>query len=160
MKILHICKLGYEGAGNAASRHSEAFKRKGIKSKMLVLRGKADDIVVNTTIRCKIRNLISKIFSHVIGYPQYVWHYMLGNYGLNNIEDVKCADIVYIHWINDFIGYKDIKWLLTNKKKVVWFLHDMWPLTGGCHHAFDCKGYTDKCVHCPQIRFLKSTQIL
>lgn len=22
-------------------------------------------------------------------------------------------------------------------------MHDMWPLTGGCHHAFDCTKYLE-----------------
>lgn len=160
MKILHICKLGFEGAGNAASRHSEALKRKGIESKLLVLRGNADDVVVATNIGCKIRNFISKVFVHTIGHPQYVWHYMVGSYGLANNETVKNAEIVYIHWINDFIGYKDITWLLKHKKKVVWFLHDMWPMTGGCHHSLGCSGYTNKCADCPQLRFFKSLALI
>jgi len=35
---------------------------------------------------------------------------------------------------------------------VVWTLHDMNPFTGGCHHSFDCVGYTGGCSACPAVR--------
>jgi glycosyltransferase involved in cell wall biosynthesis len=28
-------------------------------------------------------------------------------------------------------------------------MHDMWPVTGGCHHSFDCVKYRSKCINCP-----------
>lgn len=156
MKILHICRLGTEGAGNAAFRHSEALKRAGYNSKLLVLKGSSKEVVLGLNFQNKAKAFISKVFNHVIGYPKYVWHYMYGNYGLWKLNIIKQADIVYIHWINDFLGYKDIGYLLSTKKIVVWFLHDMWPVTGGCHYSLDCINYKGECKSCPQLKRLKN----
>jgi glycosyltransferase involved in cell wall biosynthesis len=35
---------------------------------------------------------------------------------------------------------------------IVWTLHDMGPLTGGCHHAYGCTRYEAGCGSCPQLR--------
>lgn len=152
MKILHICRLGTEGAGNAAFRHSEALERAGYDSKLMALKGNSEEVVLGIRISDKIKLFFTKVFNHVIGYPQFVWHYMAGNYGLWKLDIVKQADIVYIHWINDFLGYKDIVYLLRTRKRVVWFLHDMWPITGGCHYALSCNNYKNRCKSCPQLK--------
>ena len=28
-------------------------------------------------------------------------------------------------------------------------MHDMWAITGGCHHSFDCENYKSGCIYCP-----------
>ena len=43
----------------------------------------------------------------------------------------------------------DVERILKLGRPVFWFMHDMWPLTGGCHHAFDCTKYLEKCIDCP-----------
>jgi hypothetical protein len=35
--------------------------------------------------------------------------------------------------------------------KIVWTLHDMFPFTGGCHHALDCNRFQKSCSNCPQV---------
>lgn len=156
MKILHLCKLGFDGAGNAAFRHSEALERAGYDSKLMALKGTPKEIILGINSKDKFKEFITKVLSHLIGYPKYVWHYMFGNYKIWKLKEVQDADIVYIHWINDFLGYKDIAYLLNNKKKVVWFMHDMWPITGGCHYSLSCNNYKFKCGNCPQLRLLKN----
>lgn len=37
-------------------------------------------------------------------------------------------------------------------KPIVWTMRDMWPLTGGCHYAMDCRRYTLGCGQCPQLQ--------
>jgi len=37
------------------------------------------------------------------------------------------------------------------KAKVFWWGLDMSPLTGGCHYAWDCIGYTKDCANCPAV---------
>lgn len=34
---------------------------------------------------------------------------------------------------------------------VFWYMMDMAPMTGGCHYAWDCTGFTDSCGTCPGI---------
>lgn len=61
-------------------------------------------------------------------------------------------DITIILFAKGFINIKNIYELqkYTNSK-IFWLMYDMAPLTGGCHYAFDCKGYLHKCGNCPGI---------
>lgn len=36
-------------------------------------------------------------------------------------------------------------------------MHDMWPITGGCHHALTCKKYTNHCQKCPMSHYRKGS---
>jgi len=57
------------------------------------------------------------------------------------------ADIIHLHWITKaFLGIADIPRL---NAPLVWTLHDMWPMTGGCHYDLGCGRYTDACGRCP-----------
>jgi glycosyltransferase involved in cell wall biosynthesis len=35
----------------------------------------------------------------------------------------------------------------------------MWPFTGGCHHAGDCRGFITGCENCPQVRKAFNTKV-
>lgn len=62
---------------------------------------------------------------------------------------MKESDIIYLHWINGgFLSSKNIEEILKLGKPVFWFMHDMFPITGGCHHSFECMQYEDECRHC------------
>jgi glycosyltransferase involved in cell wall biosynthesis len=66
---------------------------------------------------------------------------------------VKEADIIHLQWINGgFLSLRSLDELLNLGKPVVWTFHDMWPLTGGCHHALTCDSYTRQCGHCPYLK--------
>ncbi|MBK7121987.1 MAG: hypothetical protein IPH68_03760 [Chitinophagaceae bacterium] len=70
---------------------------------------------------------------------------------VSGLDEVKNADIIYIHWVlNGFFNYNSIKQLARLNKPVIIFLHDMWNITGGCHHSFTCEKYkTTGCNNCP-----------
>lgn len=71
---------------------------------------------------------------------------------IHNLPLVQEADIIYIHWINGgFLTVKEIESILKLGKPTFIFLHDMWLLTGGCHHAFSCQKYYSLCNECPTI---------
>lgn len=70
---------------------------------------------------------------------------------------LKKADIIHLHWIN--AGFFRLEELRNIQKPIVWTLRDMWPLTGGCHHALDCERYKDACGSCPQLQSLIATDV-
>lgn len=73
-----------------------------------------------------------------------------GFVGTNIIQHpwYRDADIIHLHWINNFISIKEISRI---DKPIVWTLRDMWPLTGGCHYSLDCKRYKIGCGKCPAL---------
>ncbi len=61
------------------------------------------------------------------------------------------ADILQLHWVSFFIDYPSFFNSLPKQTPVVWTLHDMNPLTGGCHYHAGCQQFRSGCGHCPQL---------
>jgi glycosyltransferase involved in cell wall biosynthesis len=72
----------------------------------------------------------------------------LGNFSLEQIED---ADVVNLHWIPGQISLKHLAKIMNVAKSVVWTLHDMWPITGGCHYSGSCQEFQNSCSSCPAV---------
>ncbi|NEW83315.1 MAG: hypothetical protein GZ094_13235, partial [Mariniphaga sp.] len=61
-------------------------------------------------------------------------------------------DIIIIMHVKDFINVKNIyEFYEITHAPVYWLMYDMAPLTGGCHYAWECKGYQKNCGKCPAI---------
>ena len=65
------------------------------------------------------------------------------------------ADIINLHWISSFVDYHLFFTPERTDVPVVWTLHDMNPLTGGCHFDDGCDRFKTHCGACP---LLGSTQ--
>ncbi len=81
--------------------------------------------------------------------------FSLANTGerLTRNRHVMEADVIHLHWINaGFLSLRSLGELLQMGKPVVWTFHDMWPFTGGCHYALDCREYTRECGTCPYLK--------
>jgi glycosyltransferase involved in cell wall biosynthesis len=62
-------------------------------------------------------------------------------------------DYIILYFLDDFLVSKNIYELYTiTKAKIYWYLMDMGPLTGGCHYAWDCDGFTKTCGCCPCLK--------
>lgn len=61
------------------------------------------------------------------------------------------ADILQLHWVSFFIDYPSFFNSLPSKTPIVWTLHDMNPLTGGCHYHGGCQQFRTGCGNCPQL---------
>lgn len=62
------------------------------------------------------------------------------------------ADVFNIHWIPSVLELSNLQAL---KKPLVLTLHDVWPLTGGCHCNLNCVNWTNGCFECPQNSILE-----
>ncbi|MBQ9219084.1 MAG: glycosyltransferase [Muribaculaceae bacterium] len=63
---------------------------------------------------------------------------------------VREADALLLGWTNQgMLSLHGIERLAQLGKPIVWTLHDMWPCTGVCHHAYECRGYLNQCAECP-----------
>ncbi|MDE6417536.1 MAG: glycosyltransferase [Duncaniella sp.] len=72
------------------------------------------------------------------------------SHGISSHPWVKEADIVCLNWINQgLMGVKDLLKLHREGKKLVWTMHDMWSMTGICHHSYECDRYEQECGDCP-----------
>lgn len=150
MKILHINysdKSG--GAGIAAYRHNEAMNRIGLNSNMLVVLKMTRDNTIYVLRKNRVQlqvldNLYNFLHSFVIRRfkPRADFCYALFGHRVDKHPLVQQADAIYLHWINaSTLSIHGIERLLKTGKPIFWYMHDMYPLTGGCHHAFQCTKY-------------------
>lgn len=76
---------------------------------------------------------------------------------------VKDADAVILNWVNQgMLSLKGIADICRTVPAVAWTMHDMWPMTGVCHHAGTCTRYErgSSCGNCPLIRSGRSARDL
>lgn len=65
---------------------------------------------------------------------------------------VREADIVCLNWVNQgMVSLEGVRRLIAAGKPVVWTMHDLWCMTGICHHPGDCRHFEKECGDC---RFL------
>lgn len=156
MKVVHINesdRLG--GAAIAAYRLHKEMLNYGIDSKMLVQNKYSigDNTVENIS---KIDNRFLSAFRSVlerktIKYKNGKGLFSQMKFGRDITKNLsfKESDVVYLHWVNNgFISYKVLEKILRTNKLVIWFMHDMFPITGGCHHSFECMNYKNNCLKC------------
>lgn len=149
MKVLHISTIDVGGAFGAARRLHEALLLKGIESKIL-LRTKLNksgvgDEVFNNAISAgisKLKNACNMLYA-----SGDISRDILGT-DISNHPMVKDADIIVLHWINSFLTPREIRKLYALGKPILWFMHDMWLFTGGCHVDGYCGRYEYGCGNC------------
>ena len=158
MKIVHITTSNSGGgAAIAVMRHSEALCRKGYASVVLSEKGVAQNgcrILGYSKIQ---RYCDAILFRFIKAFKKkgITWNLLLFGKSIIREKEVVEADVVILHYINEFLSYKAIDELLASGKRIVWYMHDMWSMTGGCHYALDCNGYIKECEHCTQLSHCK-----
>lgn len=67
------------------------------------------------------------------------------------------SEIIHLHWIGN--GFIPITSLCQFNKPIVWTMHDMWTITGGCHVIGSCDNFETYCGKCPQIKSNKKNDL-
>jgi glycosyltransferase involved in cell wall biosynthesis len=165
MKILHISTYPSGGATKAGYRLHKGLLKNGIDSSFLFLHGNTNrdknefgymdeaspSSIQRVGLRIKERIVFQKHAKHLVGRPKHFEMFSEAGspYRIHNLEIVKQADIIVLHWVNSFLDY--LSFFGNIDKPVVWVLHDMNPFTGGCHYAGSCDKFTASCQVCPQL---------
>ncbi len=160
MKIVHLStsdKIG--GAALAAKRLNDAFNQANVTSKLIVLNQHnahhKDIISIAKGKKKNLSKLKLKVFETIkrgLLKPNYTLSLGWCGYDLYKTKELQEADVIYIHWTG--LGYLSIQGLariLDLNKPTYIFMHDMWFITGGCHHSFECNLYKSYCSKCPNI---------
>ncbi len=158
IKAVHIGTTDEGGAYGAMVRISRCMEDEGLDSGIL-LRNKRNDSSEGRAMCTGYRRFASKVrnsINLVLSFDRIQTDY-LGE-SIINEKEIKEADIIFLHWTNSFLSYKSVRELKKLGKPVVWVMHDMWLMTGGCHYDNYCEGYMSGCRDCPYTkkRHLKS----
>lgn len=146
-------------AGNACFRLHTAMKRLKIDSNVLNIQSSIKRNNVYCLKQKRLYSIATRIYRHYIYKwnrkklkPSSYFYSSLPKFGpsLHNSNLVKESDVIYFHWIAGCcLQLSEIEKIASTGKLIIFFLHDMWDFTGGCHHSFDCKGYETGCQTCP-----------
>ena len=158
IKVVHL-QNSMKSAGSAALRLHNSFIEYGINSNIVSL---FTDKLKDDKIKYlnKKARIISRLDTEV---KKYVNRNIIPTYGsfsfpvfgtdVSTLKEINNADIIYLHWVlGGFLNLSNVRKLLKLKKNVVIFMHDMWWITGGCHHSFSCEKYTLSCNNCQMIK--------
>lgn len=156
------------GAAIAAKRLTDALNKEHLKVTMLVRDKSSNDfdvIAVHQSPKLaynfvaeRIKIWMSNLFTR-----KNLFAVSIANTGssITNLPEFKNADIVHLHWINQgFISLSELQKIINSGKPIVWTMHDMWPITGICHHSRSCVKYMTQCKACPFLRKLWSKKDL
>jgi glycosyltransferase involved in cell wall biosynthesis len=78
-----------------------------------------------------------------------------GGWALPNQDYFKRADIVHLHLIHNDAFFSILSLPKLNRlKPLIWTIHDLWAMTGGCVFSFDCDRWLTGCgSRCPYPRY-------
>ena len=161
MKIALICKSDSTGGAAVVTfRLMNALRANGVDARMIVTEKKSGSphvieaasqnksLVPFLAERLRIfagngfnRKTLFRIDTASDGLP------------LHRIPFVREADVICLNWVNQgVVSLKGIRKLAALGKPLVWTMHDMWNMTGICHHAGYCPkflGHRGECGDCP-----------
>lgn len=152
--VSHSDVLG--GAGMVSYRLMQALRNEGVDARMVVYTKISDDPMVaqvsNRTMR-GWRFMWERFVLYMAnGHNRRdLFKVSIANTGcaLHRHPWVKDADVIVLGWVNQgLLSLKGLHKLGKLGKPIVWTLHDMWALTGICHHAYECGKYTGDCGSC------------
>lgn len=148
------------GAAVAASRLCEALINNGVKAKMLVMQKTSSTLHVsglNSPLLAKFYFVFERFaiwLSNRFSMAN-LFKVSIANTGfdITRTDEFRQADIIHLHWTcQGFLSLKSIARILGSGKPVVWTMHDMWPMTSICHHAYHCQAYERQCSNCHFLR--------
>jgi glycosyltransferase involved in cell wall biosynthesis len=178
IKVAHFNTDIEGGAAIAACRLHDSFVDMGIHSRFYYQAGKAInqsyDIFSNNANKYESQftnnSFIQKIKRKIINHQKKINYLSKNKFYLENFladyEFFGVTDLAYrtpsryfckhfnifnLHWVSELIDYPSFLSSIPDSFPLVWTLHDMNPLTGGCHYSWDCEKYKNTCNSCPQI---------
>ena len=154
IKVIHI-QISTIAAAGVALRLNNALSESNIDSSFLALHPSVNDSekIIHLGKIPKIISMLDRMLRSFIlrnSNKQFgLFSYPILGTNVSRIKQVKEADIIYLHWIQGgFLNLKNIYQLAKLKKPIIFFMHDMWTITGGCHHSFSCEKYKSRCNDC------------
>lgn len=142
------------GAAIATYRLHKGLIKIGIDSKLLVQYKKSDDFTVVSS-----KTKFEKVFAYLRPYfdalvtlvykqkrHELFSTAIVPDFLIKKIIKLN-PELVHLFWVAG--GFLKIETLQKIDVPIVWTLHDMWPLTGGCHYDDECRRFQSECGNCP-----------
>lgn len=158
MKVALICHSDMLGGASIVTyRLMSALRREGVDARMIVYTKVSTDDNVSTISSRYIRGMkfiLERLSIFMANGFDRKNLFAVSTASTGTAIDrhpwVREADVIVLSWINQgLVSLNGLKRLGKLGKKIFWTMHDMWCLTGICHHAHECTAYTESCGKCP-----------
>lgn len=157
-KVSHFSTELSGGSGIAAQRLHKSLLQKNISSQILFRKGTTN--LTHSIADRRYSSLPWRNIDSIITNRE--WNHSVNNRSMftnpqwfykTQLKDLdKTPQIINLHWISRWIDQPSFFTSLPPDIPIVWSLHDMNPITGGCHHALDCDKFTTHCSDCPNLK--------
>ena len=158
LQVIHLATGSVGGAGLAARRLNKALNENGFNSKFYSPTRKNYSPARNEFQLS--RSIVAKLKSAILTRLQRNFH-QVSFFSLLSINTVSIREIKKLgekqnsilqfhNWFN-LLSQKSILKLAKSGYKVVVTMHDERFITGGCHYALECAGFTSGCHNCPRL---------
>ena len=167
MKIIHLTYTTKGGAGIVVNKFHQLLKKNGYDSAIINVQVNQpeEQVFFIHTLKRPFRKILNSIrygsfrFFVRLRYKKSRKHHFSYNYNYRGItfKEIKeslpfSPDIIFLHWIADFISPKLIKQLQEYYQcPIIWRYNDLAPVTGGCHYMAGCEKYKTGCGYCPAL---------
>lgn len=142
------------GAAVASKRLLDQLLARGHTAQMLVMdnQSAADPRISDCGTRCsrrtaKIRERLGIFLRNGFSLKR-LWAVSTAATGqpLANHPAVTAADTIIVGWINQgLLSLEELERLAESGKEIYIVMHDLWWMTGICHHPFGCRHFADRC---------------
>ena len=159
-RVLHLAATDRGGAGRAAVRLHLAMAVRRVQSTMIVWDRRGDygdvSLVAGKSAGGRLRRFGGRAWFRIASRREYFFRdqrcSISGSTRLVEQVSALAPDLIIVHYISDFASFSDIaKLQAVTGARIVWNLLDMADLTGGCHYAWDCRGFEESCGNCPAL---------
>ncbi len=165
IKIDHYNTYLRGGAGKAASRIFDSLLRypdlklrhfsleKSAKKNYYLLKDSRLQTFLSKQfwINTKEIEIVREFPKYLYNRPDGLEMFSLNFSKIKTTQPKPYPDIVHFHWIAQWFDFSHFFKKLPPKTPLVWTLHDMHPITGGCHYSNGCHKFESDCSLCPQL---------
>lgn len=158
MRVVHIAP-SRSSASSAAWRLVDAQQRNGLDAFSLVYTAPNGNGTLSifkwkflnkTALKFyRTLNSVTKRILYKSSIP-YDLPWSIDIFGKNLVRKILSInpEVIHLHWIPSMVDLNSLKML---DIPVVITLHDVWPVTGGCHCNLGCDNWRSGCNGCPQV---------
>lgn len=162
LTVVQINTFPYKATGTIMMNLHHAMSQNDINSYVVWGRGRKPENDHEISMEDKLGIMIHGVYSRLTDRTGFASKRATTNL-INKLDKIK-PDIVHIHNLHGY--YINIKilfrWIQENNIKVMWTLHDCWPITGHCTHfdSIGCNKWMTRCFKCEQLQAYPRSIIL
>jgi len=151
IKTLHVSYFSNGGAWNATKNLHLGLSKEDVDTKCYIKKF-SNNIVSNCFVESSnnmntlVRNLDNRPKENLT-----VFTWTVPYLNSEKIELFKTFDIINLHWVEGVLGTEAIAKASYLDKPLVFTVHDMNFMTGGCHSFHGCDKWQTDCMNCPQL---------